>query len=201
MYIYIYICIIYIYAYRVLLPLLLLLCDAILLLLLQQQQCCCFLLLLVIVYGVAKVGAGSSNLILVLHFFAFKRDLFFIQYTPWHYCVAFTVLICLHPWSLWACAEPRRAPARRPPCKCMYRYVANVSAIEKPHLDQVFSRKRPSSRSTIRCAACSSCLTCSPLLTLLGVASAVLASSPWERCCFRFLVKITVPISFVYSYV
>ena len=38
-------------------------------------------------------------------------------------------------------------PRRSPPCKYMYRYVSHVSAIEKSDLEQVLSRKRPSSRS------------------------------------------------------
>ena len=42
---------------------------------------------------------------------------------------------------------------------------------------------------------------CSPLPTLLGAASAVLASSPCDGCCFRFLSKWAVPIARVYLYV
>ena len=38
---------------------------------------------------------------------------------------------------------------------------------------------------------------CSPLPTLPGAASAVLASSPSEACCFRFFFNIFVPISSV----
>ena len=38
-------------------------------------------------------------------------------------------------------------PRHSPPCKYMYRYVGHVvPAIEKSDLDQVLSRKRPSSR-------------------------------------------------------
>ena len=39
----------------------------------------------------------------------------FFNCTPWQYCVAFTASICLrvHPRKLPACAEPRRASARR----------------------------------------------------------------------------------------
>ena len=61
------------YADRMLLPLLM--CVAVLLLLLHQQYCC-FVLLFVIVCRMAKLGAGSYNLIPVLSFPSFKRDLF-----------------------------------------------------------------------------------------------------------------------------
>ena len=73
----------------------------------------------------------------------------------------------------------------------MNRDVGNVvSAIEKSDLDQVLSRRRPSSRwgppfgvVFARCAwRCS---------TLPGAASAVLASSPCEGCCFQLLAKMS----------
>ena len=70
------------------------LCVAILLLLRQQQQCCCFLLLLVLVCRMAKVVAGSCNLIPVFSFSSFKRNINF-DCTPWQYSVAFTASICL----------------------------------------------------------------------------------------------------------
>ena len=42
----------------------------------------------------------------------------------------------------------------------MYRYVGHVvSAIEKSDLDQVLSRKLPSSMRSIRCGVCSMCTT------------------------------------------
>ena len=47
------------------------LCVAVLMLLLLQQQCCCFLLMLllfVIVCRMAKLGAGSLNLISLIFF-------------------------------------------------------------------------------------------------------------------------------------
>ena len=59
-----------------------------------------------------KFVAGSLNLIPVFTFSSFKRDIFYG--TPWQsYCFAFKASICLHPRQLWACAEPRRASARR----------------------------------------------------------------------------------------
>ena len=43
---------------------------------------------------------------------------------------------------------------------------------------------------------------CSPLPTLAGAASAVLASSPGDGCCFCFFVRITVATTVsVYSHV
>ena len=89
------------------------LCVAILLLLLAAwQQCCCFLLLFVIVCWMAKFVAGSLNLIPVFLFLLIETRSIF-DGTPWQYCVVFTASICLHPRQLRACAEPRRASARR----------------------------------------------------------------------------------------
>ena len=75
----------------------------------------------------------------------------------------------------------------------MYRYVGYIfSAIEKSYLDKILSRKRPSRWDppfgvlfARRASPCSS------LLTLPGVASAVLASSPGHEFCFRFIVKVS----------
>ena len=82
------------------------------LLLLLQQPCCCFPLLFVIVCWMAKTVAGPLNLTPVFSFSSSKRDVI-PDGTPWQYCVTFMASICLHPRYLPACAEPRRASARR----------------------------------------------------------------------------------------
>ena len=91
---------------------------AAILLLLLQQQCCCFLLLFVIVCRMAKFGAGSSNLIPVLFFSSFKRDIFSMNPS--------TVLLCrsygLDSSTFSVVAGMRGAkvgvipPRRSPPC-------------------------------------------------------------------------------------
>ena len=103
------------------------LCGAILLLLLQHQFCC-FLLLFVVVSQMANFVAASLNLILliVFSFFSFKRDYF--RCTSWQYCVAFTASICLHP-RLRACAEPRRASARRVQSSLMINFFLGETLI------------------------------------------------------------------------
>ena len=83
----------------------------------------------------------------------------------------------------------------------MYRYVGPVvSAIEKLDLDQVLRRKRPSSRwgPPFGMVFARRSSPCSSLPTLPEAASAVLVSSPGAGCCSRFLVKIIVPISYVF---
>ena len=88
----------------------LLLCVAMLLLRLQQQ-CRSFLLLFVIVCRMAKIVAGSLNLIPAFSFSAFKRDCFF--YVP----LGSTVSL-LRPrfanmlGNCGGCTEPRRSSAR-----------------------------------------------------------------------------------------
>ena len=78
--------------------------------------------------------------------------------------------------------------------KYMYRYVGHViSAIEKLVLDQVLNRECPSSRwgPPFGVVFARRASLCSSLPTLPGATSAVLASSTFEGCCFRFLVKIS----------
>ena len=43
--------------------------------------------------------------------------------TPWQSCIAFTDTICLHPRWLRACAEPRRASARRSEVALVYTII------------------------------------------------------------------------------
>ena len=85
-------------------------------------------------------------------------------------------------------------------CKYMYRLLGHVSAIDKSVLDQVLSRKRPTSRWDRPFGEMFARLASpySSLSTLPGAASAVLASSPADGCCFRFLVKISQ--SFISTY-
>ena len=52
------------------------------LLLQLQQQCCCFLLRFVIVCRMAKIVAGPLNLLPMLSFSSFKRDLFLMYEYP-----------------------------------------------------------------------------------------------------------------------
>ena len=90
-----------------------------LLLLQQQEQCCCFLLLFVIVCRMANFGADLLNLISVIYFSLFKRNLFFV-YPLAVLFVAFTISICLR--TSWVIAGMRGAKAgvsprrRSPPC-------------------------------------------------------------------------------------
>ena len=56
--------------------------------------------------------ADSLNLILVFFSSSLKHDFCLMYPSPLGNTVAFTALICLHPRSLRACADPRRTPAR-----------------------------------------------------------------------------------------
>ena len=78
-----------------------------------------------------------------------------------------------------------------------------VSVIEKADLDQVVSSKRLDSRwgPLFGVVFARRASPCSSLPTLPEAASAVLASSPGDGCCFRFLLEITVPIPRIYSFV
>ena len=83
-------------------------------------------------------------------------------------------------------------PPRSPPCKDMSKYVDHVvSAVEKSDLDQLLepSTRLLEMRSTIRRGVCRRASQSSSLPTLLGMASAVLASSPCGGCSFFFLSK------------
>ena len=81
------------------------------LLLLLQQQCCCFLILYVIVCRIAKFVAGSLNLIPVLFFSSFKRDLFLMYplAVPSHLRLRFA----FRYYMLGNYGQPRRASAHR----------------------------------------------------------------------------------------
>ena len=57
--------------------------------------------------------AGWSNLIPVFSFSSIRYDLFFNVPNPWQYCLSHLRPTCLHPRSLRACAELKRASARR----------------------------------------------------------------------------------------
>ena len=72
----------------------------------------------------------------------------------------------------------------------------------RSHLHQVLSRTRASSRRgpPFGVLFARRASPCSPLPTLPGAASAVLASFDGKVGCFRFLSKVFVPISSVYSY-
>ena len=84
----------------------------------------------------------------------------------------------------------------------MCRYVSHVvSPFEKPKFGRVLSRKRSSSRFGppfgvvfARRASPSSSLPSMP-----GATTPVLASSPWEGCCFRFFVKMSREVSSKFS--
>ena len=83
----------------------------------------------------------------------------------------------------------------------MFRCVDHVvSAIDKSDIDQVLSRKRLSSRlgPSFGVVFARRASPCSSFPTLPGAASAVVASSPGDGCCFRFLVKY---LKSAYSYV
>ena len=60
----------------------------------------------------ANFNTGSLNPVLSV-FLLFNQNTIHLGCTPWQHSVVFTASICLHSWSLRACAEPRRASARR----------------------------------------------------------------------------------------
>ena len=134
----------------------------------------------------------------VLHFFLSSPiSAYSIEYTQgrrigWMRLVVF-VELCQFFHSEWI-ISPCTLSEGKLNNKCVYWHVGHVvSAIDKSDLDQVLSRKRPSSRWDppfdvvfARCA-----LPCSSLPTLPGSAWAVLASSPCGGAFSCFLVKIS----------
>ena len=75
----------------------------------------------------------------------------------------------------------------------MHRYVGHVvSAIQKSDLYTVLGRERPIARDEVSpfgVLFARRASNCSPLPTLPGAASAVLASPPGAGCFFRFFIK------------
>ena len=61
----------------------------------------------------ANFNTGSLNPVLSV-FLLFNQNTIHLGCTPWQHAVVFTASICLHSWSLRACAEPRRAEKRKP---------------------------------------------------------------------------------------
>ena len=125
----------------------------------MHTECCChcryaalcvamlLLLQFVIVSCITIKGAGSTNLIPVVSFCAFKRKILFM------YPLAILLRTCDLDWPTSSVITGMRGdkagispPRRKLPCKYMYRCVGHVSAIEKSDLHQGLSRINSRSR-------------------------------------------------------
>ena len=131
---------------------------------------------------------------------AFCRSIFMQEKVPTYESVN---SVRIEPTKLFLVGTRITYQATTPACMMMSQALCEQSRRPFPFLHKVLSRKRAISSSRggppfgVLFARRGSA--CSPLPTLLGAASAVLASSPGEACCFRFFFKIIVPISSVFS--